>query len=129
VPADGFYEWEKRAGGEKQPWFITTAFEEPFAFAGLWEGWRAKGAARNTPALETFTLLTTEPNTLCAPLHTRMPVMLARDDWPQWLAAPDDRKALLARGSFPAELMECWPVGKAVGNVRNDGPELVERVV
>ena len=55
-----------------------------------------------------------------------MPVILAPDDWPRWLGTPDDRKTLLH--SFPAEQMECWPVGKAVGNVRNQGPELIERV-
>ncbi|MGH6889092.1 MAG: SOS response-associated peptidase [Rhizomicrobium sp.] len=128
VPADGFYEWAKLPSGGKQPYFITTTFEEPFAFAGLWEWWRAKDAPEDAPGIETFTILTTEPNTLCAPIHTRMPVMLASEDWPRWLAAPDDRMALLARGSFPAERMECWPVGKGVGNVRNDRRDLIERV-
>lgn len=126
VPADGFYEWQKLPGGEKQPWFITTTFEEPFAFAGLWERWRPKDAPSDTPDLETFAILTTEPNPLCAPIHNRMPVMLPQDDWPRWLATPDDRKPLLR--AFPAERMEAWPVGKAVGNVRNEGAELVSRV-
>jgi putative SOS response-associated peptidase YedK len=76
------------------------------------------------PGLET--ILTTEPNSLCALLHNRMPVMLAQDDWRRWLATPDDRLALLR--SFPAERMECWPVGKSVGSVRNQGPELVGKV-
>jgi putative SOS response-associated peptidase YedK len=126
VPADGFYEWEKLPDGEKQPWFITTTFEEPFAFAGLWEWWRPQGAPGDAPGLETFTILTTEPNTLCAPIHDRMPVMLAHDDWPRWLGRADDRKALLR--PFPAELMECWPVGRSVGNVRNDRADLLERL-
>ena len=46
VSADGFYEWQKLPGGEKQAYFITTALGEPFAFAGLWECWRAKVAPR-----------------------------------------------------------------------------------
>ncbi|HEY6578622.1 MAG TPA: SOS response-associated peptidase [Rhizomicrobium sp.] len=128
VPADGFYEWAKLSGGEKQPWFITTKDKEPFAFAGLWEWWRRKDAPADAPGVETFAILTTGPNTLCAPIHDRMPVILAREEWPRWLAAPEDRKALLARESFPAERMECRPVGRAVGNVRNDLPELIERV-
>jgi putative SOS response-associated peptidase YedK len=82
---------------------------------------------RDAPGLETFTILTTEPNEVCAPIHNRMPVMLAQKDWARWLGAPDQRKALLLR-SFPAERMEYWPVGKAVGNVRNEGAQLIERI-
>jgi putative SOS response-associated peptidase YedK len=117
VPADGFYEWEKLPGGAKRAWFITTAAAEPFAFAGLWDWWRPKDASQDAPGLETFTILTTEPNSLCAQIHNRMPVMLAKDDWPRWLGDPEARAALLR--PFPAERMERWPVGSAVGNVRN----------
>jgi putative SOS response-associated peptidase YedK len=128
VVADGFYEWAPVGPTGKQPYFITTTFEEPFAFAGLWERWRAKDAPQDEPGLETFTILTTEPNELCAPIHNRMPVILARDDWTRWLRAQEDRKAVLTHTTFPAERMECWPIGRAVGNVRNEGPQLIERI-
>ena len=127
VPADGFYEWAKGPDG-KQPYYITTRAGEPFAFAGLWERWRPRDADKDVAPLDTFTILTTEPNTLCAPIHNRMPVMLAGEDWAGWLGTPEDRMVLLACGSFPAERMECWPVGKAVGNVNNEGAALIERV-
>jgi putative SOS response-associated peptidase YedK len=55
-----------------------------------------------------------------------MPAMLARDGWATWLGTPEQRKPLLR--PFPAERMECWPIGKAVGNVRNEGAKLIERV-
>jgi putative SOS response-associated peptidase YedK len=126
VPADGFYEWATLPGGDKQPYFITTTFEEPFAFAGLWEWWKPKDAPTDEPALETFTILTTEPNALCAPIHNRMPVMLEQDDWRKWFGTPDERGSLLR--PFPAERMECWKVGKAVGNVRNQCPGLIARL-
>ncbi len=126
VPADGFYEWQKLPSGGKQPYFITTKDREPFAFAGLWEWWRAKDAPKHAPGLETFTILTTEPNALCAPIHNRMPVMLAHSDWPAWLGTPEHRKTLLR--AFPADHMECWQVGKEVGSVRNDRAELIKRV-
>lgn len=126
VPADGFYEWARIGPKEKQPYFITTRDKEPFAFAGLWERWQQTNAPAGVPILETFTILTTEPNAVCAPIHNRMPVMLAQDDWAGWLGTPDQRRALLR--SFPKERMVCWPVGKAVGNVRNDSPELIERI-
>src|SRR6202166_2775889 len=69
VPADGFYEWMKVSATEKQPYFITTKSKEPFAFAGLWEWWRSKEAPKDDPGLDTFTILTTETNALCAPIH------------------------------------------------------------
>jgi hypothetical protein len=69
VIADGFYEWAKVGPKEKQPYFITTKGRAPFAFAGLWEWWRAKTAPADDPGLETFTILTTEPNELCAPIR------------------------------------------------------------
>ncbi len=125
VVADGFYEWAKIGPKEKQPYFITLKGNSPFAFAGLWDWWRAKDAPKDDPGIETFTIVTTAPNTLCAPIHDRMPVILTPEDWPRWLATADDRKTLLH--AFPADHMECWPIGQAVGNVRNDGPELIER--
>lgn len=126
VVADGFYEWAKADDNAKQPYFITTKNKTPFALAGLWERWRATDAPGETPALDTFTILTTGPNTTCAPIHDRIPVILAQEDWAKWLATPEDRKSLLR--AFPSELMECWPVGKAVGNVRNEGEALIARI-
>lgn len=126
VVADGFYEWKKLGPKEKQPYFITLKNNAPFAFAGLWEFWRAKDAPKEVPGLETYTILTTEPNALCAPIHDRMPVILGESEWAQWLATPQDRTKLLR--PFPASEMECWPVGKAVGNVRNDDPSLIARI-
>jgi len=126
VVADGFYEWKKLGPKEKRPYFITLKDKAPFAIAGLWEGWRAKDAPKEAPALETYTILTTEPNEICAPIHDRMPVLLGQDDWSHWLGTLEERKRLLR--PFPASKMECWPVGKAVGNVRNDDPSLIARV-
>lgn len=116
VVAGGFYEWKPETGG-KQPYFITTKNHEPFAFAGLWE-------PHHITEQDTFTLLTCPPNDLCATVHDRMPVMLAREDWPKWFMTPEERTKLLQ--PFPAERMEMWPVTKAVGSPKNTGPELVE---
>ena len=67
VPADGYYEWRDVGPRDKQPYYFSPKNDEPFAFARLWP-----------PEQLTFTLLTTEPNALCAEVHDRMPVMLAR---------------------------------------------------
>lgn len=118
VVADGFYEWKKEQGG-KQPYFITTKDKAPFAFAGLWE-------PKSLADRDTFTIITCPPNALCAKVHDRMPVMLAQKDWQRWLSTPEERAKLMK--PYPAAQMEMWPVGKAVGSPRNQGPELIEAI-
>src|SRR5262245_13539832 len=100
VPADGFYEW-KRVDGGKQPYRITMADGDPFAFAGLWESWGSK-----TEPVETFAIITTEPNALAATVHDRMPVILDPADFDRWLAEP---AAELLR-PYPAVRMRAYPV-------------------
>jgi putative SOS response-associated peptidase YedK len=80
VPADGFYEWRKEAKRKVPMWFHLKS-KEPFAFAGLWDTWRKP----NGNSLETFTIVTTDPNELMRPIHNRMPVILCREDEEQWL--------------------------------------------
>jgi putative SOS response-associated peptidase YedK len=117
VVADGFYEWKSLDGGGKEPFFITTRNRAPFAFAGLWE-------LKTLADRDTFTIMTCEPNELCRQVHNRMPLMVSPEQWPRWLGTTEDRVALLR--PFDAERMEMWPVGKAVGNPRHEGPELIE---
>lgn len=81
ILADGFYEWKQSPDGTKQPIRFARADGEPFAFAGLWETW-AKGPG---DPLHTFTIITTTPNTLVAPIHDRMPVILSREGESVWL--------------------------------------------
>ena len=99
VVADGFYEWKKSEGG-KQPFYITTKSRAPFAFAGLWE-------PKSLAEQDTFTILTCTPNELCATVHDRMPVMLAREDFADWLSSPEERSKLLK--PFPADQ---WNYGR-----------------
>jgi len=70
VPADGFYEWRKE-GKRKVPMWVHLKTKEPFAFAGLWDVWRKPDGKR----VESFTIITTEPNELVRPIHNRMPVI------------------------------------------------------
>jgi putative SOS response-associated peptidase YedK len=80
VPADRIYEWQKTGQG-KQPYAIAGADGKPLALAGLWEGWRAADGA----ILRSFTILTTTANRALAPIHDRMPVILAGADQGAWL--------------------------------------------
>jgi putative SOS response-associated peptidase YedK len=85
VPADAFYEWQRLDPKTKQPFAFALTSGEPFAFAGLWESWRPKEGA----PLETFTILTTDPNQLMEPIHNRMPVILKPKDYDRWLDPGD----------------------------------------
>ena len=121
VVANGFFEWPEK----DKPRFITLKDAAPFAFAGLWESWGPKDSST-----ETFTILTTTPNEFMAEVHHRMPVMLAPDSWSSWLGeteVPVETLKGLCK-PFPSERMTSWPVTPKVGNVKNDGPELVMTV-
>jgi len=127
VPADAFYEWRKLDAKTKQPYAIAMVDRSLFAFAGLWEGWKNLATEQWE---HTFTIITGEPNAVTAPIHDRMPAILPPEAWPRWLgeeaAGPEDLAALLK--PFPAEAMTAWPVHRDVGNVRNDRPDLIERL-
>ncbi len=120
IVADGFYEWRAMPAGSKQPFHITREDGELFAFAGLWSIWH--GDADRT--LRTCTILTTAANPLIAPLHDRMPVILARDAEAAWLdtSTPPDQLADILHGRAP-EQTALRPVGSAVNDARYDGPE------
>ena len=124
VPADGFYEWQK-AGSKKQPFFFRPVNDRPFAFAGLWETWH-----KDDQALESFTILTTEANALLRPLHDRMPVILAPEDFAVWLdPRMQDLQTLqpLLR-PYPAEGMTSYLVSTLVNSPRNESPQCIERL-
>ncbi len=121
IPVDGFYEW-KREGKVKQPYALALKGGEPMALAGLWENWKDPATGE---WVRTFTVLTTAPNELIAPLHDRMPVIVPHEDWDLWLSG-EDATALMK--PLPAEEMEMWTVSTAVNKVGNEGAELWERV-
>jgi putative SOS response-associated peptidase YedK len=123
VPADAFYEWQ--AGTPKQPYAFTRADGQPLVFAGLREWWKGDDGTE----LRTATIITTEAGP-DMPIHNRQPVVLEQDAWERWLDPEvTDRRRLepLLRPNPEGTLVH-HPVGRAVGNVRNDGPELVEEV-
>ena len=121
VVTDGFYEWRQ---SDKKPFAIALGNKQPMLMAGLWDEWKPKDAE----PVKSFTIITTEANAMMAPVHDRMPVILGAEDWAAWLGEEplDDPASLLK--PFPPERMTMWPVGKAVGSVKNQGTELAERV-
>ncbi|MDE2465915.1 MAG: SOS response-associated peptidase [Alphaproteobacteria bacterium] len=117
VVADGFYEWASVRDGPKQPYFLQRKNAAPFAFAGLWE-------KRHLSDEDTFTIITCAANRTVAAVHDRMPLMLTPRDWAAWFDSPKARLACLSR-PLPAEDIEMWPVGRAVGSPKNQGPSLI----
>ena len=83
IPATAFFEWSGEKG-HKTKWRITVKDEPLFAFAGLWEWWRDP-SKRDGPGVETYTILTTEPNDILADIHDRMPVIVREEDYDEWL--------------------------------------------
>lgn len=121
IPATGFYEW-KVDGKEKQPFYIHPSDGELFAFAGLMQDWQGP----NGEVMVSACIITTEPNELMAGIHNRMPVILPKETWNLWLdPAAQVREVQPLLVPLPADCMAAHPVGKAVGNTRNDGPDLI----
>jgi putative SOS response-associated peptidase YedK len=146
LPADGYYEWQRPdgssqdepggrgggSGGIKQPYFITRGDGGPLAFAGLYELWRdaALPDDHERAWLWTATIITTSAPDELGRIHDRMPMVIEPDRWADWLdpAAndPADLAALLAPAASSGLIS--YPVSTAVNSVRNNGPELLERI-
>jgi putative SOS response-associated peptidase YedK len=136
IPIDGFYEWQDQGKGKrKQPFYITSRDFSPLALAGLWATWRDpadkdgdKGDGDDGDELWTCTILTTSANQLMHSVHERMPVILPPEAWDAWLDPDNTDTEELAKLLEPAPegMLTLWPVDPAVGNVRNNRPELQE---
>ncbi len=120
VPVSAFYEWRKP---DRQPFAIALAGSAIMPLAGLWESWRPPAGEPVT----SFTILTTDASSAMRPLHDRMPVILPPADWTAWLGETASSAIALHQILRPyAGELRIWPVGKAVGNVRNDSAALIE---
>ena len=134
VPATGFYEWTETATG-KQPYRVAFEDDRPFAMAGVYERWQpptrqagladfgADGSDVDDDPIETFAVVTTEPNDLVADLHHRMAVIVPPEREGDWLSGVDDGG--LFEPYDDAE-MHAYPVSTAVNSPANDDPSLLE---
>jgi len=139
IPADGWFEWRSRAatdrpdGGRragKDPYFMTPSDGSPLAFAGLWETWHDPNATAGAMPLVTCSVLTTDAVGDLADIHHRMPLLLSADVWSDWLDpdVADVPELLGAPSRRLVESLELRPVSTRVNSVRNNGPELIERI-
>lgn len=126
IPADGFYEWEPPHQGRTPHW-VYNADGHPMAFAGIW-------ASRLDPETNqwerTCSILTMDARGPIASIHDRMPVSLVPDVWDAWLDRDlRDAEAIrsLLQPSDPDNVLE-HVVSRKVNTVKNNGPDLHERV-
>ncbi|MDB5181060.1 MAG: hypothetical protein JWO54_823 [Candidatus Saccharibacteria bacterium] len=119
IPANGFYEWKKEEDG-KQPYFIHPKDQSIFMFAGVWETWKHEGKEWHT-----YSILTTEPNKEMSYIHDRMPVILQKDDWSQWLGADVEDDIVPLLQSYSDNGLETVQVSKDVNVVKTNNNTLV----
>ena len=126
IPADGYYEW-KKLGKTKQPYYIHDP-DSVIAMAGLWEE-NTKASPDGSP-IRTCTIITTRANSMTGQVHDRMPVIIEPDDQTEWLDPANDDVESLQQLFEPAqdERLAMHPVPRAVGNVRNKGPHLIQPI-
>jgi putative SOS response-associated peptidase YedK len=128
VPALGYYEWQ-RQGTAKTPWFLHDPDGAGLSFAGLYEWWRDPALADDDPArwLLTCTIITQAATDLLGEIHDRTPVLVTPDLRDAWLDCSDADPQTAARliSRLPEARLAPYVVGAAVGNVRNNGPELI----
>jgi len=122
VPADAFYEWKKLDAKTKQPYAFAMKSGEPLAFAGVWTRWME----RDDKPLESYAIITTDPNELAASVHNRMPVILKPQDYQRWLTRDDTLPPPIdLLRPYDADAMTMWKAHKDVGNVKNNRMELL----
>ncbi|MFD7161130.1 SOS response-associated peptidase [Kribbella sp. NPDC059898] len=136
IPCDAFYEWLEteqvgKAGRRlKQPFALRPADGSTLPLAGLYEVWYDKALPHDDPnrVVPTYTIVTTTATDSVGRIHDRMPMAIAPDHWDAWLD-PRNRNVDELRGLMapPADGgLDMFAVSKAVNNVRNNGPELLE---
>lgn len=144
VPADGYYEWKQGEGGSKQPYYVHPRDDSAMAFAGLYEWWKDPSLAPGEPGqwMLSMSIMTADSppagteGTVFAELtalHDRVPLPMSRDTMSAWLDPEADDAAGLVDlvRSGVKDVAAGWrvdSVGKAVGNVRNNSPDLIEPV-
>jgi putative SOS response-associated peptidase YedK len=144
LPADGFFEWQdipvdpgqgslfgepagqKPVKTRKQPYHFTLENDSVFAFAGIWDRW----SDPQGNIVDSCCIITTVPNTLLAPIHDRMPVIIGRNDYALWLDRHerDAGELMHLLLPYPETEMSSKPVNPVVGNSRIDSPECVARI-
>lgn len=123
VPANGWYEWTGEKG-QKQPWHVHRADRGGLYLAAL-----ANVAPDNEhKASNGFTIVTSDAEGGMVDVHDRRPVVLSSSDAALWLdpdLPAEQAEQILRTAALGVEDFEWFKVDRAVGNVRNEGAQLV----
>ncbi len=123
VLSDGFYEWKKISSKEKIPYRIIMKNGSPFAMAGIWDSWKDESGE----TIDSFAIITTEPNELMKNIHTRMPVIFKPGEERIWIEEhnPEILKSLLK--PIESDFLTAYRVSKLINSPANDSPEVFIR--
>ena len=128
IPADGFYEW-KGEKGHKQPYYVSTPSDKPFAFAGLWESWTNKESVEES-VYKSCTIITTAASDSIREIHHRMPVILDPDFYEKWLNVeiqdPKELESVLQDGIIHD--VKYYPVSTFANSVKNNDPNCIKPI-
>ena len=139
IPADSFFEWQE-CDGKRQPFRVMLKSGEPFCFAGLWDRWVKPPSPDNfdtdldeappSETVESFTIITRAANAAIAPLHNRMPVIIASNHYSRWMKDDDPRSEMhkLAMDATPDEPLKIYPVSDLVNSPKTDDPRCIKLV-
>ena len=124
IPADGYYEWQKSAGGSA-PYFIHPADGRTWGFAGVYDIWNSPDGS----SIASCAVITTRSNEALSAIHDRMPAILDDESEAAWLdPGIDDREALVSLiKPLPSEQAESYPVSRLVNSVANDSADNIAR--
>ncbi len=129
IPMDGYYEWMAKTSATekkpyKQPYYLHMEDGDPIVVAGIWEQWLGADGSD----VETCSIVTVPANDHVALVHHRMPVILDVEDFNTWVYGTTDQAHRLILPYYGKRQMEYFPVARKVGNMRNEGPDLIERI-
>ena len=120
VLSSGFYEWQRRTSGPKQPYRIHRKDAPVFGMAGLWGVWH-----NDTQEIPCVTMLTTEPNEIMEPIHDRMPVVIPNGEEKRWLTADPAERTVMCR-PYPDDDLTTYQISTHVDDPAHDDPSVIE---
>jgi putative SOS response-associated peptidase YedK len=137
MPISGYYEWQIKEDGSKQPFYINAGDQGMLALAGIYDWWLDPSKNPDDPSrwLLSFAILTKDAAAPLAPIHERNPILLSESSMSEWLdpdnledaehTTPDLLRELSDESDRVAAEVEFWPVGAEAGSVRNNSASLI----